>query len=348
MKFRYIIFLFIAIITLAIGINVQPASAQLVKEPTGFKNVSLWIYPEYDDSRLLVMLEGQISGATPPAQVRFLVPQTAEMYSAGSKDSTGKYTGGPPNRKASDIPGWDEISYTLTTVTFRVEYYDDIIKGTSDKQIAYDFRWLYPISDLRIIVQQPKTASNFTVIPPGIQTSESGFTVYAFNKSNLWSDPGVQPIHFDISYTKTDTSLSQPTNPIISTGGGGSTNSSSNVIPIVFIVLALIAVAVFMLMFTLKRKSGSPSRQVQRAKSFQPNNQRHEFQREKSGASGRAKQHGGGGPAVRSATVEEIHPDKFCDQCGQPVGKSTKFCSNCGNKLGASHDAVDNNVRDVA
>lgn len=346
MKFRYIIFLFIAIITLAIGINVQPASAQLVKEPTGFKNVSLWVYPEYDDSRLLVMLEGQTSGATPPAQVRFLVPQTAEMYSAGSKDSTGKYTGGPPNRKASDIPGWDEISYTLTTVTFRVEYYDDIIKGTSDKQIAYDFRWLYPISDLRIIVQQPKTASNFTVVPAGTQTSESGFTVYAFNKSNLTLDPGAQPLHFDVSYTKTDSSLSAP-NPIISTGGGGSSNASSNLIPIVFIVLALIAVAVFMFMFILKRNSRTPLRQVHRANSSQTNNQRHEFPKEKSVVN-KTKLHVGAAPVVRPATGQEIHPDKFCDQCGQPVGKSTKFCSNCGNKLGASHDAVDNNLRDVA
>ena len=68
------------------------------------------------------MLQGQIEGVEPPVVVRFLVPSEAEMYSAGSMDALGQYTGGPPNRESSSIPGWDEINYEVTTNTFQSPY----------------------------------------------------------------------------------------------------------------------------------------------------------------------------------------------------------------------------------
>ena len=85
-----------------------------------FDNVHLWVYPEFDDPRLLVMLQGQISGAQPPVTVSFLVPSTAEMYSAGSIDSQSQYSGGPPDREPSAFSGWDAVSYELTSDIFHV------------------------------------------------------------------------------------------------------------------------------------------------------------------------------------------------------------------------------------
>jgi hypothetical protein len=179
-----------------------PAFAQNTGEPTAFKNVHLWINPEYDDPRLLVMLEGQVDGAEPPAPVRFLVPAAAEMYSAGSKDSTGKYTGGPPARKASTFPGWDEISYNVTTPIFRVEYYDPSITGLANKSITYEFKRLYPISSLQVIVQEPRGAKNFTVSPKGSSYVDGeGFNTQVYSYAQLAPEA---PVSFNISYIKTD------------------------------------------------------------------------------------------------------------------------------------------------
>ncbi len=141
MKFRFLLILVLALVSPS-GSYMQPALAQTGNEPTGLKNVTLWLNPEYDDPRLLVMLEGKIVGVNPPARIRFLVPTAAEMYSAGSRDATGNYTGGPPDRKASSITGWDEISYELQTDTCRVEYYDPIIAGQPDKENSYYFQFL--------------------------------------------------------------------------------------------------------------------------------------------------------------------------------------------------------------
>jgi hypothetical protein len=178
------------------------ALAQGENEPTGFNNVHLWIYPEYDDSRLLVMLEGQIAGAQAPATVRFLVPSTVEMYSAGSMDAQGYYSDGPPPREPSLIPGWDEISFDLTTDTFRVEYYDPIIIGLPDKPIAYEFRRLYPISSLHVVIQEPKQSSNFSVSPEGALSSGSqGFANHNYEYHDIDDGPRIS---FNISYTKSD------------------------------------------------------------------------------------------------------------------------------------------------
>ncbi len=291
----------------SVTVLAQPAASEAV----AFKNVTLWVYPEYDDPRLLVMLEGKLASGTAPVEVKFLVPAAAEMYSAGSKDASGKYTGGPPARVASQIPGWDEISYRLTTDTFRVEYYDPAISGESDKQISYDFRFLSPISDLRAIVQQPLKASNFRVTPDGTSSFEGQFAVKTYN----FTDPEpAKPIHFDIAYTKTDSSTSvQPTattsntssNPLgdlISSGPGGSSSSgpSSGAAPIAVLGVSVAAFAAFAGVVVIGRQ-----------RLHRPAPRRVEI-------STRGKQSG---------------KKKFCHECGKPIGPDSKFCPNCGRRI---------------
>ncbi|MFC1987592.1 hypothetical protein ACFLVH_03510 [Chloroflexota bacterium] len=72
-----ILILLLAASLLYIAVGKSLVSAQNENVPTGFQNVHLWVNPEYDDPRLLIMLEGQIVGTQPPAEVRFLVPSTA-------------------------------------------------------------------------------------------------------------------------------------------------------------------------------------------------------------------------------------------------------------------------------
>ena len=199
---KYILLFLLSISLLFSATDKSLVLAQNDSEPTSFKNVQLWINPEYDDPRLLVMLEGKIDGVEAPARVRFLVPKAAEMYSAGSMDAQGVYSGGPPDRQPSGIPGWDEISYEVKTDTFRVEYYDSIILGNPEKSISYDFRCLYPISGLEVIVQQPRKASDFTAKPAGQGFVDNhGFNSFQYTYAGL--DEGL-PLHFDITYKKSD------------------------------------------------------------------------------------------------------------------------------------------------
>ncbi|MFC2014557.1 zinc ribbon domain-containing protein [Chloroflexota bacterium] len=268
--------------------------AQGDNEPTGLDNVELFIYPEYDDPRLLVMLEGHIDGIEAPATVRFLVPENAQMYSAGSMDTQGVYTGGPPDREPSELPGWDEISYEVTSDTFRIEYYDPIILGNPDKSISYDFHFLYPISELNVVIQQPRTAVDFTVVPATEQSrpDNEGLNSFFYVYENLESE---SPLHFDITYHKSDQQLSVDTN------GSTSEEESNNAGTILAIFTGTILVlgALGFIWF----QSRTPRSRAERRRS-------------KTTSAPRS-------PAGKAKT-------KYCTQCGKPVNNSYKFCPGCG------------------
>jgi hypothetical protein len=297
-KICYILLFFWAISLGFIIADAPIASAEVEEETGGFENVTLWIYPEYDDPRLLVMLEGDLMGIKAPAQVRFLVPTAAEMYSAGSMDTAGNYTGGPPNRESSSIQGWDEISYEVITDTFRVEYYDPIIKGQPDKTISYNFRWLYPISDLEVIIQEPLRSSNFQVSPEGVLTVDNrGFKTHIYSYGDLDEDT---PLHFELSYTKSDPNPSLVVGNSGSTGNGGSPNAL--LIPSMVIgTIALLSVAA---LWIIKSRS-KPGVARRYADSHIPSRK----------SKGKRRQ------------------GKFCSQCGQNVERSARFCPRCGEKL---------------
>jgi hypothetical protein len=274
----------------------SPAYAQTGSDNISLDNVHLWLNPEYDDPRLLVMLEGQIADFQSPITMRFLVPAEAEMYSAGSMDAQGSYSGGPPDRIASSIPGWDEISYVVQTQVFRLEYYDPIIMGQPDKSISYEFLRLYPISSLQIIIQEPRTASDFAVSPAGQPYVDSeGFNTNIYSYSNLEENT---PIDFQITYTKSDT---RPSLSITDTGSSSPQSSSSitgtgNSGPLVAAIVILALALAIAIVFFWRRKSGVQNR------------------------------------AARKQTANQ-NRNRFCPQCGKPVAGSDKFCAHCGTNL---------------
>jgi len=296
MKHPVYLLLFLLLLGLLVPAAGKLALAQAGSE-ISFKNVRLWINPEYDDPRLLVMLEGQLAGVAPPVTVRFLVPAAAEMYSAGSMDAQGVYSGGPPDRKASDIPGWDEISYTVKTDTFRVEYYDPIILGNPEKSISYEFRWLYPISGLDVYFQEPRRAADFTVSPPGRAISFEGFNAVHYSYGGLDDEP---PLRFDITYTKSDR---RPSLEI--TNGGGMSSTAA-------IVAGVILVIVVVGFFWFRRKPAPRARADRRRAT---------------GSTAAPR------PASRPAPGPGQVKARFCTGCGQPVESNARFCAHCGAKL---------------
>jgi len=290
---------------------IQPAFGA---EPTTYRNVTVWVNPEYDQPSLLVMIEGDIAGVTPPATVRFLVPTAAQMYSAGSIDAQGKYTGGPPDRKASDVSGYDEISYRLTTDTFRVEYYIDSIQGLPDKTFSYESRWLYPVSGLNIVFQEPRGSSNFAINPSGGTGSmdNEGFKITRYRYENV--DAG-QPTSFSATYTKADAEPSlggQTTTPPASTGGGGTVS-----FPTVPVAIALAVVVAFALVLVANRRTTVRRAGMSRAQA-------------RAAARASAKAGTKAGTRVAGKAEDKGSAARYCHECGQPLTGNGRFCSNCG------------------
>ena len=295
-RVRKLLVAIIAAVSLTLLAIPWPVVAQS-EQPTSFKNVIVSVYPEYDDllqleyPAVLVMFEGEVVSTNIPITVRFLVPSDAEMYSAGSGPRS-QYQGDPPSRKASDIAGWDEISYELKTKYFVVEYYAPIV-GQPDKIISYDFRPLYPIDGLTAFVQEPKRSTNFIVSPNGsIGTDSEGFRVHTYSYANVSPD---EPLHFEVRYTKADSRPSLDSN-----SNNGSTSAAT-----IMIVLGTMAVLIgaFFLISKLRSKPQPATTRTQR--------------RQAARASRRGQVSKGKYCSNCGKTIESI--DHFCRYCGNEL-----------------------------
>ena len=299
----------LVLLAVVVSLGAFPVFAAEEEETGSFENVRLWLYPEYDDPGLLVMLQGEIVGVDCPVTVRFLVPQSAVMYSAGTKDEAGEYSGGPPAREASGVPGWAEISYVMSTDTFRVEYYDDIVQGAPDRSIDYQFRTLYPIADLKVYAQEPVGSSSYSVTgfgesSPAVSGEFDGrLTTHSFSYQTL----GIEDVFdFRITYERNTSELSLA---LLNPGSSTDRSSPSSGVAIAVTVAVLIVL-------------GGGAFWVYRAK---PSSRRVPVKRD-----GPVKHKSGS-----SRSVERKAPaGGFCTNCGEPLTLGDRFCGGCGAKIG--------------
>jgi hypothetical protein len=292
-----VLFTVLVNIILIFSIVRNPVVAQDETNITRLQDVILDIYPEYDDPRLLVMIEGQVlATAVFPVEVQFLVPTSAYMYSAGSIDATGNYSGGTHDRTASGITGWDKIIYKVTTDTFRLEYYDPIIIGKTDKTIEYEFCTLYDITNLQVYIQEPLKSKNFVVSPEGqLIQGQDKFNFHLYSYSTFSKDASLK---YSINYSKSDSRTSVvianafPIIPLIA----GIIGSIVILIVIIFVVRLNQKKPKFINTADVKRKSKEVSVQTVRN-------------------------------TKNKTTQKSLN---HCHQCGEVLGENTHFCPYCG------------------
>ncbi|MDO8673449.1 MAG: zinc ribbon domain-containing protein [Dehalococcoidia bacterium] len=300
----------------------------LAAEPPSLTNVTLDIYPEYDDPRLLMMLDGYLPQGTPiPATIRFLVPTGAAMNSAGYWDAQGKYkpsptlVGGLPIRKASTVAGWDEINFDISTNRFRMEYYADSIVGLPDKKIAFEFRPLYPIDSLQVFILQPAKATNFTVAPPA---QNKGTIENMVSHQYRLTNVGIEkPVAYDIAYTKADSTPSL--NPQTGAASGSSPNSNW-----LFGLVAAVVIIGGAIWYGSKRRRLRVAPKYRGARTGQrPNTPVRQTSSRESVSRATPAKSGRDGTGQQGAVKAG-----FCRKCGARMGANPRFCPKCGAQNG--------------
>jgi hypothetical protein len=287
-KLQTTLFAILGALSLIAG-AVAPVQAQ--NPSITVKTATLSVYPEYDDPlhlgypALLVMYEGQFV-APNLSTITFLVPSNASMYSAGSGPRDQYVVGASLNRTASNVSGWDEISFTPQTNYFVVEYYAPI-QGAPQRDIPYTFLTEYPVSGLSVIVQVPKRSTNFVVSPQGtLGTDQEGFQGYTYNVPTVTPD---QPLTYNISYTKSDTKPS--------TASPGGTNT------VLIIVGAAVVIIIIGAVFIIPMFRSKPSSRPQRRAAERTS----------------AKKVQGKGKFCRNCGKQVQPGDKFCPYCGDSI-----------------------------
>lgn len=149
-------------------------------------NMTISIMPDYDDPRVLVVLEPILSGDTNlPSTVKFPISAKEENLEIGmacevvdGNHSCKSYT----TEKSSDF---NELSFTVNSSRdVFLEYYWDAFQEAKDKNrtFIYDYKAPYSIKQLTIAIQEPKQSTGFKVEPASsdVQKDQEGLKEHIY------------------------------------------------------------------------------------------------------------------------------------------------------------------------
>jgi len=130
-------------------------------------SVSLW--PEYDDPRVLVILRGELSPESQvPTRLRLPLPKGAELIGAGMISSQNELLNHPHERLAGDTS--DTLELTLPVRGFFAEwYYDPFGQHEPARQFTYSLTLPYSVAQLDMDILQPDAATDFRITPAPMQ-----------------------------------------------------------------------------------------------------------------------------------------------------------------------------------
>lgn len=284
--------------------------------PTNLAGLTIKLWPEYDDPRLLVIIDGQL--AEPGSQIRLPLPDEAQLNAVATSDGSGRLLKNDfSEEKAAD--GTRLLVMTPDNPLFRVEYYTPIPSNGEERVIDFELPAGYFDSEQAAIeVLIPPGSKDVTLDP---STDESGPTqdnAHLFQRS--LGPIKNQAVSQKVVYKNPGGALTVPENPSPSSGDAQpNTTSNSQAQPAAdkkglnpwLIGLAVAATILIIggamgLWFTREREvvpAAAPPSPAVRKK--------------------RRRQHKG-------AAATQGNLDRFCRKCGREFGSDDRFCRYCG------------------
>jgi hypothetical protein len=292
--------LILVLFWLLVGGTLGPVPAA-ADEELSIDKMTVFVWPEYDDPRVLVQYEGQFTAREGfPRQVAFRIPGSAAVNSACGVETGGKHTS-ESWRVKDEGDGYALMTYQLAVPTFHLEFYYNPIQGQTDKTIDYLFKPTYLIKTLEVEVQKPLKATEFKITPPStnVVSDSDGFNYYHYTYDQVSPD---QPIALKIAYSKSDPNPSVSAKPGAPQAAQASPAAAENLPLLIGLAGGGLALGVAGYWFVVNRsRRPTPAR----ARAAPPAHER-----------GRGKAATGG----------------YCANCGQAMHPEDNFCPSCGQK----------------
>ncbi len=298
------------LVVLLVALVALPVSAQ---EPVRLQNMTVSLWPEYDQEGVLVIYRGSLAEDVPlPVTLRFLIPKEAGKPAAtAGVDATGQFR--YRSYQLADAGEFLEVSYTNPYREFQMEYYYNplAITGTL-RSFVYEFRADYAVDNLTVEVKEPAGAQNLNLTPVATGTG-TDFDNLPLQKYALGAFSAGQTFRFSASYEKTDPRL---TSEILGLEPPGTAefedvarpSGSQNVVAYILLGAAgtlLLGAAVYAIVQGRKRPKPQP------------------VQARPAGT--KPRRAGPPRPAQSGAG--------YCHQCGAKLKPGALFCANCGAKV---------------
>lgn len=191
----------------ATGGSVAFAQASTAEDPA-IQQLRVQVLPEYDDPRVLVVVQGRLSapGTAFPLPVTFRLPVDAQINQMASMDMLTRGTVSLPYDVQPDPedPRWSLVTYTLDNAHFFYEYYYQPIEGQMEKQFAFTFSSPQAVGELLLEVQQPLAAEDFRLAPTPTTTRTDESQSFVYHQLQVGELAAGKEVAVQVSYTKID------------------------------------------------------------------------------------------------------------------------------------------------
>ena len=266
------------------------------------QQLSVSIWPEYDDPRVLVILRGELALQSPtPTRIRLPLPKGAELLGAGMISPQNELLNHPHERVAGEDS--DTLLLTLPTRRFFAEwYYDPFGEREPARQFTYDLAFAYAIAQLDVDILQPDAATEFRIDPEPMRqdVDPRGGKHHRFTYQNLEPEAARA---FQIAYVKTTEEPSVAKAGANSQAGNAQASGLSRNAKTwaAFIMLAGFAVIFAGAVFIFRNKQPAPGAQPKAAP-----------------------------PAPAAVPAAGAN---YCSNCGRQLQAAYAFCPGCGRSL---------------
>ena len=303
--------IFLAPITLFLAIPFSLVNAQ---GPTELSSLTIKLWPEYDDPRLLVIIDGEL--ATPGSEIRIPIPAEAELNAVASANSSGRLLRNDWREEKTE-DGGRLLVMTPENPVFRVEYYTPILTNGDQRTIQFELPAGYLNTKFGVIeILLPPDSSDITLSPSADEPSQTEDTAHLFQRT--LGEVKAVPIVQEVIYNNPNNTLTAPrptpTKPISEPKPSAQPPSTppvskSSLNPWILILgaAALLLIVGGVVGLWLTRDNGEEETPPipPRAKSK------------------RKKSH-----IVSASSSKNL--DRFCRQCGREFGPDDRFCRYCG------------------
>ncbi|MGB8647246.1 MAG: hypothetical protein WCF84_18555, partial [Anaerolineae bacterium] len=216
-------------------------------------NLSVNVWPEYDQPSVLVLYEGEMAAKDKfPRDVSFLVPTGAQVVATAYVGTSGDLLNTDAPKIQDQGDGYTLLTISLPQSKFHIEYYYNPLQGSPDKTMTFVYKAAQSADNIDLEVQQPLKAENFVTDPAAIvkSTDPHGFVLHKFSYATLAMG---KTLSVKVSYTKSDpnpsTSALPAPNPSTAPSQSGanapasSSLSNTEVLAGILIALALAVAA---------------------------------------------------------------------------------------------------------
>ena len=222
------------ILMLVLAFTLLPA---LAADPSGrdaprgnprLASLHIEIWPEFDRPAALVLLKGELA-----ADVVLPAAVSLRIAAASGGPSAVAYSTGPSanllNLKydRKDAGDFITLKFEVTERYFHVEFYEPLVTGKPQRDYTYVWPGDLAADRLSVVVQEPATASNFSV-QPNLDASAAGQNGLFYRSAELGALAAGKQLPIKISYTKTNPRTSKEilepnavdSKPVPNTGSG--------------------------------------------------------------------------------------------------------------------------------